>query len=78
MLLQFCGFSELKLSSVTGSGAISEPAEIVAPAASEAEAYDGKMLVLGRVGSVPNPPKSWLNTQAGHEHLQHADKNQTL
>lgn len=54
--LQLCGFSKLKHSSFIGSRAILEPAEIAAPAASEAEVCDGKMVGLGRIGSVPNPP----------------------
>lgn len=65
LFLQLCGFSKLKHSSFIGSGVISEPDEIAAPAASEAEAGDAKMLVWGRIGSVPKPPGEKLVERTG-------------
>lgn len=55
IFLQLCEFSKLKHLPFVGRGAPSEPDEMVTPADSEDEACDGKMLLLGKIGSVPNP-----------------------
>lgn len=48
-------FSKLKHLPFASSGATSEADEMITPADSKDEACDGKMLIWGRIGSVPIP-----------------------
>lgn len=65
--MQLCEFSKLKHLPFVGSGATSEPDEMITPADSEAEACGGNILVLGRIGSVPNPAREKLIERTGQQ-----------